>query len=127
MTVGPVVKPGGPLCGDALRETADWLDTYDELAQSYFDLLERLGLRSAGELATVRGAASGTEQQNDLRRWADELDALEQDGQINYDGPDPSVECAHPPCTNRLRESDFGGLQWCSKEHRRLTLPMLRP
>lgn len=37
---------------------------------------------------------------------------------VNYDGPDESVECAYPPCTNRLRRSDFPGPQWCSKAHR---------
>lgn len=41
---------------------------------------------------------------------------------INYDGPDPSVECAYPPCKNRLRRSDFGGDQWCTKAHREATL-----
>lgn len=40
---------------------------------------------------------------------------------VNYDGPDPSVECAFPLCTNRLRCSDEGGDQWCSIEHREAT------
>lgn len=40
---------------------------------------------------------------------------------INYGGPDASVECAWPPCSNRLRRSDAGGPQWCSKRHRLLT------
>lgn len=71
----PTVKAGGPLCGAALRETADWLDTYDDLAASYFDLLEQLGRATPDELASVRAAAAGKEQQADLRRWADELDA----------------------------------------------------
>ena len=31
---------------------------------------------------------------------------------------DPTVECAYPPCVQRLRESSFPGPQWCSKEHR---------
>lgn len=37
---------------------------------------------------------------------------------INYLGPDPSVQCAWPPCTNLLRRSGGGGPQWCSEEHR---------
>lgn len=41
--------------------------------------------------------------------------------QIKYDGPDPSVECSYPPCTNRLRQSIFMGNQWCSKAHREAT------
>jgi hypothetical protein len=40
---------------------------------------------------------------------------------LNYSGPDPSVECAYPPCTNRLRKADFDGPQWCSKAHRTAT------
>lgn len=42
---------------------------------------------------------------------------------INYTGPDASVECAYPPCRNRLRkiEGEVDGPQWCSKEHRLLT------
>jgi hypothetical protein len=41
--------------------------------------------------------------------------------QTNYSGPD-SVECALEGCDNRLRKSDIDVPQWCSKEHRRLTL-----
>ena len=37
----------------------------------------------------------------------------------NYDGPDPSVECAWTPCENRLRRSEASTAQWCSKVHRR--------
>lgn len=40
---------------------------------------------------------------------------------VNYTGPDESVECAYPPCSNRLRRSDFPGPQWCSKAHREAT------
>lgn len=69
------VAAGGNLCGEALRETADWLDTYDQLALTHFALLESLGCSTPEELASVRAAASGTEQQDDLRRWAAELDA----------------------------------------------------
>lgn len=40
---------------------------------------------------------------------------------VNYEGDEPSVECAYPPCRNRLRFSEYGA-QWCSKEHRTLSL-----
>lgn len=46
---------------------------------------------------------------------------------INYDGPEPSVECAWPPCKNRLRRvgppsmSGADHPQWCSKGHRALS------
>lgn len=43
------------------------------------------------------------------------------DSVVNYAGPDESVECGYPPCTNRLRRSDFAGPQWCSKGHREAT------
>jgi hypothetical protein len=41
---------------------------------------------------------------------------------VNYAGIEASVECAYPPCTNRLRRSNFEGPQWCSREHREATL-----
>lgn len=37
---------------------------------------------------------------------------------INYNGPDESLECAYPDCTNRLRLSDYAEPQFCSREHR---------
>lgn len=40
---------------------------------------------------------------------------------LNYAGPDPSVECAYAPCSNRLRRPEDGGEQWCSKAHREAT------
>lgn len=42
---------------------------------------------------------------------------------INYDGPDESVECAYPGCTNRLRRSVFNEPQFCSRDHRDLAVP----
>jgi hypothetical protein len=41
-----------------------------------------------------------------------------EDGQVNYVGPDPIVQCSFPPCGNTLRRSDFGGPQFCCREHR---------
>lgn len=38
---------------------------------------------------------------------------------VDYHGPDESVECGYPPCTNRLRRSSFDEPQFCSKEHRK--------
>lgn len=43
--------------------------------------------------------------------------------EINYEGDEPSVECAYPPCHNRLRKVEGYGPQWCSKEHRSMTDP----
>jgi hypothetical protein len=40
----------------------------------------------------------------------------------DYTGPDPSVECAYAGCVRRLRRSDLGGPQWCSKECRSLSV-----
>lgn len=55
----------------------------------------------------------------DLAREATTFD------QVNYEGPDPTVECAWTPCRNRLRRSHWNhngeGNQWCSPEHRALT------
>lgn len=56
-----------------------------------------------------------------LEDQADELRALLVSSpgttELNYTGPEPSVECAYPPCNNRLRYSEVG-LQYCSKAHR---------
>lgn len=60
---------------ERLRRVAAWLDTYDALAASYFDLLERDGLAVPEELVDVRAAASGKEVQSDLRRWADAIES----------------------------------------------------
>lgn len=56
--------------------------------------------------------------------WAVLADHLAAAEGVNYDGPDPSVKCAYRPCTNRLRRADpfHGESQWCSPEHRRLTV-----
>jgi len=62
------------LNAEALRNIADWLDTYDDLAKQYFDLLVVQGLRSDDEVAAARAACDSDEIQVDLRRWADELE-----------------------------------------------------
>lgn len=68
----PYIEPGGPLTGDALRVVANWLDTYNSLAQSYFTMLEKL---YGWDVADVRAISASDEIQIDLRRWAEELDA----------------------------------------------------
>jgi hypothetical protein len=65
------------LNAEALRNIADWLDTYDDLAKQYFDLLVVQGLRSDDEVAAARAACDSDEIQVDLRRWADELETGE--------------------------------------------------
>jgi len=62
------------LNAEALRNIADWLDTYDDLAEQYFDLLVIQGLRYGDEVAAARAACDSDEIQVDLRRWADELE-----------------------------------------------------
>lgn len=64
----------GAMTPTALRNIADWLDTYDDLAAAYFDLLVDTGT-PADDLVRVRAATSGKEVQDDLRRWADELES----------------------------------------------------
>lgn len=67
-----LVKLPADLTPEALLSIAGWLDTYDRLAISYFDALERGGHDVSDE---VRQAAAGKEVQDDLRRWATEIGA----------------------------------------------------
>lgn len=59
------------MTAEKLREIANWLDTYDRLAEQYLDLLEGAGFPGTGEALI---AVQGKEVQDDLRRWADEVD-----------------------------------------------------
>ena len=70
-----IPQPGEPLTPGALRTVASWLDLYDEMAGRYCDLLEAAGLEDPERLQRVRAATSSTEMQDDLRRWADEMEA----------------------------------------------------
>lgn len=88
-----------------------WRDAHDRLAEYH-------AARSRG---AVRSSLDRYWQSYLLARQAAEGAGRPADG-INYEGPDPSVECAFPPCTNRLRRSDVGGDQWCSKAHRNATV-----
>lgn len=72
------VLPEG-MTAEKLRNIADWLDTYDAVALSYFDLHEMFLETPAEELVEVRAAAAGTEVQDDLRRWADQIDGSERE------------------------------------------------
>lgn len=60
------------LTPDSLREIADWFDTYDRLAEVYFDLLDQLG--GYKPTAEARMICDSTEIQDDLRRWATEME-----------------------------------------------------
>lgn len=58
----------------SLRNIAEWLDTYDQLAGDYFSILEKAGQIPTESLRKARGACNSDEIQRDLRRWADELE-----------------------------------------------------
>lgn len=71
---------GGELRGEALRWIARWLDITDEYLETYFARL-RDEFDSQGNTEGVEGAdkvldlVRGKHVQEDLRRWAGELDA----------------------------------------------------
>lgn len=57
-----------------LREIANWLDTYDELAEAYMRLRREQG--DPGIAEAVKSALSvvrGKEVQDELRAWANQL------------------------------------------------------
>lgn len=62
------------MTSDKLRAIAHWLDLHDQVAERFLLLVADLpGYRDhdvAGAIAAVRG----TEVQDDLRRWADEIE-----------------------------------------------------
>lgn len=60
---------------EKLRTLADWLDIYDRMGQVFVDAVERGGDVIPDEVAEARGIVGGTEVQDDLRRWADEIEA----------------------------------------------------
>lgn len=87
-----------------------WRDAHDRLVEYH----------AARGRGAVRSTLDRYWQSYLAARQAAEAAGRPADG-INYEGPDPSVECAYPPCANRLRRSDFPGPQWCSKAHRAAT------
>lgn len=56
-----------------LRAIADWLDTYDKLAASMLSIGWVVG--DSDHLQKARDAVSGSIIQDDLRSWADALEA----------------------------------------------------
>ena len=60
-----------------LRKIAAWLDTSDKIVQDYINLLRAEDALSVDEYTVLTGFLKGTEMQDDLRQWADELDAEE--------------------------------------------------
>ena len=67
-----------PMTPENLRLIANWLDTYDKLAIQHFDLLstnpEALNTTQE-QIDKARESTGGTEVQEDLRAWADKLEA----------------------------------------------------
>ena len=66
--------PDEPLTPGALRTIANWLDTYDQMAERYWQILEANGIGDPEQLAAAREATARKDMQNDLRRWANEMD-----------------------------------------------------
>jgi hypothetical protein len=63
----------------SLRNIANWLDTYDDMARLLFDIIELnpevVNKEITPEaLAACREACGGDAVQRDLRRWADEME-----------------------------------------------------
>lgn len=67
-----------PIDPESLRNIACWLDSYDAMAEQYFDLMERFGLLDTPKLVVsakkAREACRGDQVQRDLRRWANEME-----------------------------------------------------
>lgn len=55
-----------------LREIANWLDTYDQMAEQYINLM--CLDKSPVEVDELLAAVRGKEVQDDLRAWADAID-----------------------------------------------------
>lgn len=67
------------MTAEKLRAIADWLDTYDLMAEQYIGIVETLvrqGLlhSSAVEHQEVLAVVRSSEIQDELRRWALDLD-----------------------------------------------------
>lgn len=63
-----------PMTAANLREIAAWVDVLDKIARAYIDLTLSAGIEQRSELLAAMETVSGTEVQDDLRRWADEMD-----------------------------------------------------
>lgn len=58
-----------------LRKIAAWLDTSDRLLSDAVDELREEGRLDEEGYYTIKQFLGGTEMQDDLRKWADELEA----------------------------------------------------
>ena len=68
------LQGGGPMTAEKLREIANWLDLYDRIAARYLDILGDEGVVDPESLERARDVVASDEIQQDLRRWADELE-----------------------------------------------------
>lgn len=71
-----IPEPGEPISPGALRTIANWLDTYDRLALTYFSILEEVRVVTTEQLEGARETVNAKTIQNDLRRWADEMEKV---------------------------------------------------
>lgn len=68
---------GDPISPGALRTIASWLDTYDAMARQYLLLVRDLGFITAEELDGALLATQSNEVQDDLRRWANDMETAQ--------------------------------------------------
>lgn len=62
------------LTPDNLRIIADWLDTYDKMAILYLDTDEAKRSYTPEQREKALATCAGKQIQDDLRRWADDID-----------------------------------------------------
>lgn len=60
---------------DKLRTLASWFDTYDRLAVVHFTMCINLKLMPPEDYIAVQKIVRGSGVQEDLRRWASEIEA----------------------------------------------------
>lgn len=70
----PEELAGGPMTPAHLRRVAEWLDTYDIVAEAYIERRRLDGNVDNEELNKLREEVRGNDVQRDLRRWAEELE-----------------------------------------------------
>lgn len=68
------------MTAEKLRDIAAWLDTYDKLGEAYVRLTQALNIYigddNADAIEEILEIIRGKGIQDDLRRWADEIDGL---------------------------------------------------
>lgn len=64
---------------ESLRHIVDWLDIYDEMASQYYTLLVMIGIHTDDDpyIIACRKSAASSDIQDDIRRWADEMEVKE--------------------------------------------------